>query len=187
MHKPACFAMLAATLLAASFWDSKEPKDWSEDELNRLLTDSPWARSDAYLASSEAMRLAEQEWRRRHEAKQLDAPDPGEDDYFEFIRNDRGKHVVLAVRVTDFNQMADAKEIREMEKNCWLRSGKQKIRASGHFPPTSRDAFLRLVFPRPEAAVKNLKFDLYLPGVAGTFRQLEFELKEMSYKGRTDY
>lgn len=184
MHKLAVVAML----MAAPFWESKEPKDWSEEELSLILSNSPWARADAYLASAEPMRIAEQEWRKRHEAKQLaDAPDPGEDDYFEFIRNDRGKHIVLAVRVTDFNQMADAKEMREMEKGCFLKAGKQKIRLSGHFPPTSRDAFLRLVFPRPEGGFKNLKFDLYLPGVAGTFRQVEFDAKEMSFKGRLEY
>ena len=36
---------LAAILcmLAASFWETKAPADWSDDELVRLFTNSPWA------------------------------------------------------------------------------------------------------------------------------------------------
>ncbi len=50
---------LLASLCAADFWDAKPPDRWSDDEIARLLTDSPWARpatiefADASGAASE--------------------------------------------------------------------------------------------------------------------------------------
>jgi len=180
-------AVLLLALAATPFWEARQPKDWTEDELRQMLVNSPWARAEVYLASATPMKIAEEEWRRRHIAKQFDAPEPAEDDYFEFIRNNPGKHIILAVRVDDFNQLLKAEEVREMEKSCVLKSGKQKLKVSGHFPPSSHDPVLRLVFPRPQTLDKTLKFELYLPGVAGTFRQVEFYLKEMSFQGKPEY
>ncbi len=39
-------ALLAATLGAANmdFWDQKDPKDWTADQVQELLTHSPWAK-----------------------------------------------------------------------------------------------------------------------------------------------
>src|SRR5690606_2312866 len=34
----------AAVLLAADFWEKKAPEDWTSDEVEQILTDSPWAR-----------------------------------------------------------------------------------------------------------------------------------------------
>ena len=34
---------LLLSLFAAPFWDAKAPANWTEDELQRLFTDSPWA------------------------------------------------------------------------------------------------------------------------------------------------
>jgi hypothetical protein len=178
--------LLLWALAAAPFWESKPPKDWSEEELQEMLTNSPWARAEAFLSSALPMREAEQEWRRRHIAKRLDAPEAGPDDYFAFMRDNPGRYVVVAVRVTHFNDLLDAKQIREMEKGCFLRAGKQKLKMTGHYPPSASDPYLRIVFPRPEVRGKSVKLDLYLPGVAGTFRQLEFSFKEMSYRGRLE-
>ncbi len=38
-------AWLVFTLafLAAPFWETKAPADWTDSELQRMLTDSPWA------------------------------------------------------------------------------------------------------------------------------------------------
>jgi hypothetical protein len=38
---------LLASLCAAEFWDAKPPAQWSDDEIARLLSDSPWARPAA--------------------------------------------------------------------------------------------------------------------------------------------
>lgn len=37
-------SLAAPALMRASFWDEKSFPDWSPDEVDRLLTDSPWAR-----------------------------------------------------------------------------------------------------------------------------------------------
>lgn len=34
----------ALLLLAADFWETKDPRDWSASDIERILTDSPWAR-----------------------------------------------------------------------------------------------------------------------------------------------
>jgi hypothetical protein len=57
----------------------------------------------------------------------------------------------------------------------------------GHFPPNSRDPMLRMVFPRPEGEFKSLRFELYLPGVSKPYRDLEFDLKEMMFRGKLEY
>jgi len=38
-------ALVGAPALSAAFWDDKQFEDWSEEEILKLLTDSPWARS----------------------------------------------------------------------------------------------------------------------------------------------
>lgn len=35
----------AAVLLAADFWEKKAPEDWSSEEVETVLTDSPWAQA----------------------------------------------------------------------------------------------------------------------------------------------
>lgn len=178
--------VLFLSLLAAPFWESKQPADWSEDQLQQLLTDSPWARAEGFLASALPMKLAEEEWRRRHIAKRLDAPEPADFDYQEFVRANPGKHVILAVRVDAQVDFSLAQEIREMEKGCTLRSGRKKVKLVGHFPPNSSDPYLRLVFPRVELE-KSLRLELYLPGVTKPYRDLEFSAKEMMFRGKAEY
>ncbi|MFN7993153.1 MAG: hypothetical protein U0Q18_06115 [Bryobacteraceae bacterium] len=63
-------ALLA--LLAAPFWETKPPKDWSEEELSMLMHDSPWAQMAEpapavaiYLATARPLRDAEAELGRR--------------------------------------------------------------------------------------------------------------------------
>jgi len=172
--------------MASPFWETKPPQDWSEDQLRQMLTDSPWARPEGFLASAEPMKLAEAEWRRRHIAKRLDAPETADVDYQEFVRANPGKHVILAVRVDAQMDFSLAEEIRQMEKGCTLRSGKNKVKLVGHFPPNSSDPYLRLVFPRVELG-KNLRLELYLPGITRPYRDLEFYTKEMTFRGRLEY
>lgn len=38
----------------ADFWDSKDPKDWTDDERKQLLTNSPWAREASVKYNSGA-------------------------------------------------------------------------------------------------------------------------------------
>ena len=68
--------LLTLLLAAAPFWEAKGPAAWSEDELNQLLTESPWAQVaegpsanlpgvQVYLATAKPIQLAEAERERR--------------------------------------------------------------------------------------------------------------------------
>ena len=51
-----------------------------------------------------------------------------------------------------------------------MQVGARKIKMTGHFPPTSRDPYLRMAFPRqPLGDEKTLTFALYIPGLAAAF------------------
>lgn len=39
-----CWVAVCATLAAADFWEEKEFPAWSDEEVERMLTDSPWSR-----------------------------------------------------------------------------------------------------------------------------------------------
>ncbi len=111
-----------------------------------------------------------------------------EDDYRSYITQNPGKHVLLAIRMAPNSFLADAKEIKTMDKECFMRIGKQKIKAVGHFPPTPADPYLRLLFPRASlAGMKVLSFGLYLPGVHKPFHDLELPVKDLNYRGQLEY
>jgi len=183
---------LLLALLAAPFWEAKDPSKWTEEELDSMFTHSPWARdigTQLYLASAQPMIDAEEQRRLRHSRKPgLEAPPAAEDDWREYLATNRGKHIVIAVKVQDQNVLAEAEEVRRMEKDSALRVGKKKIRMTGHFPPTPSDPYLRLLFPRvAEPGAKQIRVELYLPGVTMPFRGAEFDLKEMSYRGKVEF
>src|ERR1700678_828086 len=101
-------------LLAASFWDAKAPADWTDDELVRLFTDSPWGRMveaaskdthgapvQIYIASAGPMQAAEVERRRRF-VRKGNAPveeTPMEAEYRLWMEDNRATQIVLAIRI----------------------------------------------------------------------------------------
>ncbi len=48
----------AAPLLAADFWEQKQPSDWNEKEVRKLLANSPWARSASVNFSGQSPGLS---------------------------------------------------------------------------------------------------------------------------------
>jgi hypothetical protein len=46
MHA-ALLAVAAAILLSADFWNVKDPAQWSKDEIEQMLTRSPWAKASS--------------------------------------------------------------------------------------------------------------------------------------------
>jgi hypothetical protein len=183
-------------LLAASFWETKPPREWSGQELRKITEDSPWAQIvstaragtapgvQVYLATATPVRAAEAEFARR----QKSPPDLLREEYEQFLREDEGRSVVLAVYIPDPQALADAAESRRMEQECLMKVGRQEVRITGHFPPSTTDPFLRLVFPRQDTGkAKALVFVLYLPSVPSPYRQVEFNLKDLQYRGKTDY
>ena len=99
-------------LLAAPFWESKAPADWTEEELQTLLTDSPWAETIAapaqgdappllvYLATAAPMEAAERERDRRYKRKRPNEPvDPLAEEYRAWLAENRTTAIVLAMNI----------------------------------------------------------------------------------------
>lgn len=186
---PVLFLFAFAAAAEAPFWDVKPASEWTEQEMNTLLTASPWVQAagtaPVILASAKPVREAEAILFKR--ASDLGERSAGEEDYRQYIEKYPGKHIVLAVRA-GIDDLADAKEVKYMEKECYLRLGKKKIRMVGHFPPTPADPYLRMLFPRvPLEGVKVLNFGLYLPGILKPFRDVQFFLSDLNYRGQLEY
>jgi hypothetical protein len=74
-----------------------------------------------------------------------------------------------------------------MEEESVMKIGRKKYKMTGHFPPAPDDPYLRLVFPRQVGPKdKTVEFDLYLPGVADSYRTVEYPIKDMAYKGKLE-
>jgi hypothetical protein len=177
-------------MLAAPFWETKTPAEWSEDQLRILLTDSPWAQavakgeSHAFLATARPIEDTEREIWRRRQSKGSQPPDP---EYTDFLAEDQGRHIVLAISYGNPKPLADAGEAKRMEEESVLKIGKKKYKITGHFPPTPRDPYLRLVYPREIGPNdKSLVFELYLPGTSGSYQMVEFRVKELLYHGKPE-
>lgn len=192
-------AFLLFLLLAVPFWEQKSPREWSDEELLRMLTDSPWAQTTefkggspapVYLATAKPMRDSEVEWLRRY-AMRLPGPtrpDPtARSEYEQFLKENEGKVIVIGIRNPNLRALASADEVKHMEEESFLKVGRKKIRMTGHFPPAESDPVLRFIFPRPEAVTKDLVFELYLPGVTAPYRQVVFRAKDMLFRGQLEY
>jgi hypothetical protein len=208
MIGPAALLWSFVLLFAAPFWASKTPQQWSDQELQELLTDSPWAQLvpgpglaapgppvQVYVATAGPMQQAEQELKRRAEARRNPGTEPPPEDplageYRAWLQANSATQIVLAVQVERPDALSDEAEVRTMEKESVMRVGHRKIKMSGHFPPYAGDPYLRLAFPRPTdldpAKVKKISFDLYLPGVTEPYRSAEFKLKDMVVAGKLE-
>ena len=182
---------LLLALFAAPFWDAKAPPQWSDAELKQILSDSPWAQLISspepgvlvFLASARPIEEAEIEFARRrsHQAPWIN------EEYSDYLRENRGKCLVLAIPYSNYNALSDAAESRHMEEECVLKAGHKEYKMTGHFPPVPSDPYLRLIFPRavgPED--KAFSFELYVPGFVNPYRRVEFRVKDLYYKGRLE-
>ena len=202
-----CCAFAAFNAWAGTpFWESKPPAQWSDDELQELLTDSPWAQPaisagsesgvQVYIASARPMRLAEEETERRAKdkapvqdatAEDQTAEDSTAGEYRDFLAENQGQYIVLAVSGASAKALAEPAEVRRMEEQCILRVGGKKYQMVGHFPPSPSDTWLRLIFPRAVTeADRSFRFELYVPGAKDPLRFAEFRTKEMHYQGRLE-
>ncbi len=184
-------------LMLAPFWEAKAPADWSAGELGQMFHQSPWAQIaepvsatggekdvDVYLASAKPMRDAEEEhWKRNRK----DA-DPLADEYRAWIEANAGKYIVLAVQAPMAPEFADGEEVGVMKKETSLRVDRRRYRMAMYFPPSSTDGTLRFAFPREVSAKdKKLKFEFYVPSIRGQFREAEFALKDLNFKGQPEF
>ncbi len=187
--------VLLWALLAAPFWESKPPRQWTDRELIEMLSNSPWARAataegivrapgvQTYLASALPMQEAEAEAIRRGRM----TLSPESEDFGEFLKKRRGESIVLTVAFPNPDKLADDREAKRMEEECVMKVGRKKYKMTGHFPPAPSDPYLRLVFPRAVGpADKIVEFDLYLPGASPPYRTAEYVVKEMTWQGKPE-
>ena len=138
-----------------------------------------------YLASADPVILAED---RLRASRKFPGEDPAWTEYREYLVENTGKYIVLAILITKPQALLDNSETRHMEEDSLLRIGKRKYHVTGHFPPSRTDPFVRLVFPREVLDTdKSLRFELYVPGTGNPYRQAEFPLKDMVYRGRRTF
>lgn len=189
-----------ALFLAAPFWETKAPADWTERELETLLTDSPWAQMmqapgkdpgppvELYLATAAPMEQAEQERDRRYKRNRPNAvPDDMTLEYRAWLRENRGTAIVVAIGIAKRQGVDVEEDAKRMEDECVMRVGRKKFKMTGHFPPTASDPYLRLAFPREvTAADKSVIFELYLPGVPIPYRSAEFKTRDMVINGKLE-
>ena len=194
--------MLLLWLAVAPFWQEKPVAEWNDIQLAEFLNDSPWAHAAAsagtvqgppvqtYLASGH---LAEQAITERNRRAALRRKQTTEDalaeEYRAWFEDNRGSQVIVAIRVGTPTGFSEESEIRHMQENSAMRSGKTKVKMSSYFPPTANDPYVRMAFPREIVAPgeKFLNFDLYLPGIAGPFRTVEFVVQDLVVDGKADY
>ncbi len=184
-------------LLAAPFWEVKPPPQWSNGDLDLMFRNSPWAQTAlltsrvggeprifVYIASATPMQDAEEERRIRRKRR----TDPVAEEYTTWAADNSGKYIVLAVHVPVSFTFTDESESKRMAKETALRIGRKRVPAAMHFLPSSTDEHLRFVFPRevPDSA-KKLNFEFYVPSIAGPYREAEFTLKDLVYKGAPSY
>jgi hypothetical protein len=193
-------ALFVLLLMAGvPFWETKPPDQWSDDELQEFFRASPWVKMldlqtavggvqgiPVYLSTARPMRDAEVELKLRL-AKKRPPEFEDDDEYEEFLRENPGNYIVVAVKLPDPRVLRDAKEYKRMEEECRLRIGGETYQLAGHFPPTPPDPFLRLVFPRAvKPDTRSLRFELYLPSVPAPYRNADFEIRDLLYKGKPE-
>jgi hypothetical protein len=190
-------------MLAASFWETKAPTDWTDDELLRMFTDSPWGQMveataakdthgapvQIYLATAGPMQEAEKERQRRYVRKgnQPVVETPMETEYRLWLEDNRSAQIVLAIRIPRSKDFDDGGQTRRMEEESRMRVGRKKYKMTGSFPPTMHDTYLRLAFPRQVVeSDARVTFELYLPGVSPPYRTVEFKVKDLIFKGKLE-
>ncbi|MGA2435238.1 MAG: hypothetical protein ABSG25_08130 [Bryobacteraceae bacterium] len=194
----ALLCLILANAAHAPFWEAKAPADWTDDELEEMLTKSPWVEpavaaknSDdvlVWLATARPMRDAEAERDRRAAKNKAPIEDRDAEEYRDFVRENEGKYIVLALAIPNPDVLKDSREVERMEDRCTLKIGGKKYKMVGHFPPSASDPYLRLVFPRPvNPGDKKLHFELYVPSVnTNPYRQAEFTIQDLLYKGEPE-
>jgi len=188
--------ILLSLLLAAPFWETKSPAAWTKAELLTMFRAAPWAQRMetldpvagepeifAYLATARPMLDAETELisRSARPADEL------AQEYRTWLAENSAKVIVLALELPKSDALQDGAELAQMQKESLMLIGRKKYKMSMYFPPSSTDPHLRYVFPRaikPEDKV--LAFEIYVPGVMGPSRRLEFKVKDLAYKGQPE-
>jgi hypothetical protein len=176
--------------LAVPFWDARPPEKWTNQEIETLRYNSPWAQSVGpdpavlvYFATAAPIEDAEGELRLRTKGT-LHEPDP---DYLAYLSEHRGECLVLAIAYGSLPGVEKPGERKRLEEESVMVIGRKKYKMLGHFPPVPSDPVLRLVFPKEiQPGDKRVVFRLTLPGIQFPEREIEFEVKELMYRGKLE-
>ncbi len=183
-------ALIAALFfLGQPFWETKPPEKWTNQEIEILRSNSPWAQLAGpgpavlvYFATAAPIEEAEKELRLRGK---LVLPDP---DYLAYISENREKSFVLAIPYASLAKLGKADEEKRLEEDSVMIAGGRKYRIVGHFPPVPSDPILRLIFPREiQPSDKRVVFRLSLPGIDFPDREVEFTVKDMMFRGKLEF
>jgi hypothetical protein len=184
--------ILIAAFLAPPFWETLPPEDWTVQQAQLLLSDSPWAGQTsegltAYVASALPMQQAEEQLlkkRKRNQDGEASLPQ----DYIDYREESKGKVVILALQLKSWAGLSEVKESERMERDTVMVSGGKRIRMNGHFPPTPSDPYLRFIFPRAaKPNQKVLRFEVYIPGDLMPFQEIDFDMRRMIYRGNLEF
>jgi hypothetical protein len=200
----------AMLVLMQAFWQTKPPGDWNNIELAQFLADSPWAQMAAppgkagtapavqvYLATAGPIERAVAERNRRVALRRpgdrkTSAGDPLGEEFAVWFADNRAEHIIVAARVGNNNAFSSESEMRRMQQDSALDAGRGRVKMSSYFPPTSSDPHLYVAFPRGQVSPqvspmdKSVAFELYLPGVPGPFRTVQFKVKDMLVDGKLE-
>jgi hypothetical protein len=93
----------------------------------------------------------------------------------------------MVVRIFRSKDFDDGAQTKRMEDDTLMRVGRKKFKMTGNFPPTQRDPYLRIAFPREvQATDKSVTFELYVPGATPPYRTVEFKVKDMIVNGKLE-
>ena len=185
MH--AWFALLF--FVPQPFWEAKPPQQWTDREIDTMRIASPWTQTIGpapevltWLATAQPIEEAEAEARLRRR-NPLRQPDP---EYVNYVAENREKVFVLAVSYPTLAGLSKESDgWQTLQKETRLRAGSSTYKVEGLFPPEPSDPALRLIFPRAvKPTDKELRFDLYLPGLPFPEREVEFRVKDLLYHGK---
>ena len=198
--------MLLLLLLATPFWQEKAPAEWTDLRIAQFLNDSPWAHAakgntkvtgapvQTYLASSAFVERVEKERNRRAALRRKQEEGALTEEYRFWFEDNRKEQVILAVRVSTPTvgtplAFSNESEVRRMQEDSTMHSGSLSVKMSGYFPPSANDPYLHMAFPRSiiQPLEKYLSFQLYLPGIAGPYRTVDYLPSELIVDGKADY
>lgn len=187
--------LLGLFFLAQPFWESKSPEQWTEAEVEAVRYSSPWVQSLGpepgvlvWLATAAPIEEAEAQARLRTRRPEVE-PDP---DYIGYVTRNRDRSLVLAIaypgpRDLVVNRLGTRAEQGRMAEESKMIVGRKAFHLLGYFPPTLADPVLRLVFPlEAKPSDRAVLFQLYLSGIPFPERQVEFRLKDLTYRGKLE-
>jgi hypothetical protein len=184
-------------LFLAPFWETKPAADWSAGEVKQMFRVSPWAQAavpqsdtggekDVYVYLGSALPMREAEEQRWKQGKK--EADTVADEYQSWIKANAGKYIVLTVEAPRSLEFSEGEEVKVMQKETSLHVDKRRYKLAMYFPPSSSDDRLRFAFPREiSARDKKLRFEFYVPSIRGQFREAEFNLIDLKYKGQPEF